>query len=177
MKSKTRNIIVAITLTLGITAEAGAYQYFYGNDTILKADENPKVEVVEKIQQVDAQIDELHKEEVITQENWIKEGDLLLEKEELEKELDREGYYKKHLMEDIEMGRSMLKDIQLYNIESPDSTETQIQEGKERIERFGALFDEYEKKSETCDNYEELYNNLTKETNDISVEIREKYKQ
>ncbi len=175
MNKSKRNILITFTIILGVIAEIATYQLFYGKGSTSKANENPKVDVVEKIQKIDKEIEELHSEEKITQENWIKEGDLLLEKEELEKELDREGYYKKHLLEDIKNGKSILNEITYY-IDDKNSTSKQIEEGKERIERFGKLFNEYEEKAKQCDNYEELYNNLTNATNALSIEIREKYK-
>jgi peptidoglycan hydrolase CwlO-like protein len=174
MNKTKRNLFIIFTITLGIIAEIVTYQHFYGRDLTSKADENPKAEIVEKIQKIDNQIDELHGKEKITQENWIKEGDLLLEKEELEKELDREEYYKKILLEDISYGFAIIKQLELDK-QFAETTE-KIEECDERIQKLTEVYEKYNKKVKNCENYENLYNQLMEEYYNVTDALNKKYR-
>ena len=161
---------------LGLSVGIGIFTFDnknnQGNEKKLEANENSKIAEVEKIEEIDKEIEDLHNQETITQENWLKEGELLLEKEELEKDVDREGYYKKHFIEDLEDGISMLKHVKEHEMPLyPERKEAY----EERIDRFTKLFNKYEKKSEDCTNYEELYYQFGDEMRCLSIELRKKY--
>jgi len=173
---KIRKIIILSFLVLGLSVGIGIFTFDnknnQGNEKKSEANENSKVAEVEKIEEIDKEIEDLHNQETITQENWLKEGELLLEKEELEKKVDSEGFYKKTFLSELEDGISIIEFVRDYQMDRyPDRQE----ECKERVERFTKLFNKYKKKSKDCTNYEELYNQFSNEMKSLSLELWEKY--
>lgn len=143
MRKNRKNVFLVIGLlglgfiVLGLSNKGNA-------DAEKLSDKKVKEIKQERLNGIDEEIQKLQGQET-TQQKWKKEGELIGEQEQLEKELHPDEYYKEQIQSEIDTIDVAISDLKSL-LKTDGVSEKEVDEWKERIKKYGDVLNEYQKK-------------------------------